>query len=245
MSDQFPFVWTADLDGLLPLPPMDRLRDTLDALGRFVEGSGLKAGDRLPAERELMQALGVGRSTIREAARQLQALGVVETRKGSGSYLLRPISAATIHMPLSITATGLREALLQTLDIRRGLEAEASALAAIRHTADDLARMSERLVEMERVHRLNGTAGPEDLLFHLSIYDAAQNPLFRQLLEQMREAFERFFTKPFDRPDFAGRSFPLHREMFDAIAARDPGLAREKTLAILDIVEEDIKDMSQ
>ncbi len=147
-----------------------------------------------------MQALGVGRSTIREAARQLQALGVVETRKGSGSYLLRPISAATIHMPLSITATGLREALLQTLDIRRGLEAEASALAAIRHTADDLARMSERLVEMERVHRLNGTAGPEDLLFHLSIYDAAQNPLFRQLLEQMREAFERFFTKPFDRP---------------------------------------------
>ncbi len=233
------------MDGLTPLPAMDRMRDTLDALGLYVERAGLKAGDRLPAEREMMQALAVGRSTIREAVRQLQALGVVETRKGSGSYLLRALSAATVHMPLSITATGLREALLQTLDIRRGLEAEAGALAALRHTPDDLARMDTALAQMERVHLRNGTAGPEDLVFHLSIYDAAHNPLFRQLLEQMREAFERFFAKPFDRPDFAGRSFPLHRELFDAIAARNAPLAREKTLAILDIVEEDIKDMSQ
>ncbi|WP_061977059.1 FadR/GntR family transcriptional regulator [Aureimonas sp. AU20] len=245
MSDQFQWFDGSVLDGVSPLPAMDRLRDTLDALGRHVERAGLRAGDRLPAEREMMQALAVGRSTIREAVRQLQALGVVETRKGSGSYLLRPLSAATVHMPLSITATGLREGLLQTLDIRRGLEAEASALAALRHTSEDLARMEVRLIEMERVHRLNGTAGPEDLLFHLSVYEAAHNPLFSQLLEQMREAFERFFLKPFDRPDFAGRSFPFHREMFEAIAARDPGLAREKTLAILDIVEEDIKDMSQ
>jgi DNA-binding FadR family transcriptional regulator len=61
----------------------------------------------------------------------------------------------------------------------------------------------------------------------------------------MREAFESFWDQPFERPDFARRSFPFHRELYDAIAARDPERARLKTLAILDIVEEDIKEMSQ
>jgi GntR family transcriptional repressor for pyruvate dehydrogenase complex len=95
------------------------------------------------------------------------------------------------------------------------------------------------------VHHSKGTSGPEDLAFHLAIYDATHNPLFKQLLEQMREAFERFWEKPFDRPDFARRSFPFHRTLFNAIAAQDPEAARAETLKILAIVEEDIKEMSK
>jgi len=230
---------------LTPLPSMDRARAVMNALADYIDRSGLKPGDRLPAERELMGALAVGRSTVREVIRQLQALGVVESRKGSGTYLLRTVSTATVHMPLSFDAAHLRDALLQTLDVRRGLEAEASALAALRRTEADLAVIEARLDEMERVHHEKGTAGREDLAFHLAIYDATHNALFPQLLEQMREAFESFWAKPFDRPDFARRSFPFHRELFDAIAARDADAAREKTLAILAVVEEDIRDMSQ
>ncbi|WP_411195845.1 FCD domain-containing protein, partial [Rhizobium sp.] len=99
--------------------------------------------------------------------------------------------------------------------------------------------------EMERVHLEKGTSGPEDLAFHLAVYDATHNPLFRQLLEQMRETFERFWEHPFDRQDFARRSFPFHRTLFDAIAAGDAEAARAETLKILDIVEEDIKEMSK
>jgi GntR family transcriptional repressor for pyruvate dehydrogenase complex len=97
---------------------------------------------------------------------------------------------------------------------------------------------------MERVHIEKGTSGPEDLAFHLAIYDATHNPLFRQLLEQMRETFWQFWEHPFERQDFARRSFPFHRTLFDAIAARNPGAAREETLKILAVVEEDIKEMS-
>jgi DNA-binding FadR family transcriptional regulator len=118
-------------------------------------------------------------------------------------------------------------------------------VAARRRTAEDLAIIEEKLDEMERVHLAKGTSGPEDLAFHLAIYDAAHNPLFRQLLEQMRGAFERFWEKPFDRPDFARRSFPFHRTLFNAIAAADPEAARAETLKILEVVEEDIKEMSR
>jgi len=217
----------------------------MTAMADFIARSGLKPGDRLPAEREFMEGLAVGRSTVREVIRQLQALGIVESRKGSGTYLLRSVSADTVHMPLSFDATHLRDVLLQTLDVRRGLEAEASAIAAIRRSEDDLKEIEAKLLQMEAVHHEKGTAGPEDLQFHLAVYDATHNPLFPQLLEQMREAFESFWEHPFERWDFARRSFPFHRELYDAIAARDPEMARQKTLAILNVVEEDIREMSK
>lgn len=228
--------------GLDPLPSVDRKSAILAALAGFIERAQLQPGEQLPSERELMQALRVGRSTIREVIRHWLALDIVEVRKGSGTFLKRPVSARTVYLPLSIVAE--RDALLQTLEVRRGLETEAGALAAARATAGDVEIIERRLIEMERVHMAQGSAGPEDLAFHLSIYDASRNPLFGQLLSQMREAFTSFWAKPFDRSDFAGRSFPLHRPLFEAIARHDPDMARRHTLAILAIVEDDIKRMS-
>ena len=236
---------TLEKHAMAPLPVMDRVRQVEGALVEFVERADLKPGSRLPAERELMSALGVGRSTIREVIRKFQALGIIDSRKGSGNYLLKPISTATVHMPLSIEAESLRDALLMTLEVRRGIEVEASMAAARRRTDNDIETMRLRLEEMERVHLAEGTSGKADLAFHLSIYDATHNSLFKQLLEQMREGFERFWSKPFDRPDFASRSFPFHRTLFNAIVAADTAAARQETLKILAIVEEDIKDMSK
>jgi DNA-binding FadR family transcriptional regulator len=230
---------------LTPLPNIDRTRQVIDVLSDFIETSKLQPGDRLPTERELTAALSVGRSTIREVITHFQALGVMETRKGSGTYLLKPVSKATIHMPLSMDTTHLRDVLLQTLEVRRGIECEAAMVAARKRTPDDLAVIETKLNEMERVHVAKGASGPEDLAFHLAVYDATHNPLFKQLLEQMRGTFERFWTHPFDRMDFARRSFPFHRTLFNAIVKQDSEAARCETLKILDVVEEDIKEMSK
>lgn len=254
MSDQFSVQMienakggrpAASRAGLASLPAQDRGKQVMDALADFIDSASLKSGDRLPTERELTASLGVGRSTVREAMQRLEALGVTRTLKGSGTYLVRPISAATIHVPLTLDAGSQRDTLLRTLEVRRGIETEASRIAALRRTAEDLAVIEEKLEAMERVHLAKGTSGPEDLAFHLAVYDATHNPLFRQLLEQMRGAFERFWEHPFDRQDFARRSFPFHRELFDAIRASDAESARERTLAILTVVEEDIVEMSR
>ncbi len=228
-----------------PLAPINRSKQVSDALLAYIERSQLEVGDRLPAERDLMEALSVGRSTVREVISHFQALGVVETRKGSGTYLLRHVSLETIHVPLTIDISDQRDRLLKTLEVRRGLEVEASACAALRRTEEDLVSIEQKLNLMEAVHIEKGTSGPADLAFHLAIYDASHNPLFRQLLEQMRDAFERFWDKPFDRADFARRSFPFHRTLFEAVAAGDPAAARRETTKNLDIVEEDIKEMSK
>jgi GntR family transcriptional regulator, transcriptional repressor for pyruvate dehydrogenase complex len=233
-----------------PLPrltPADRIAEVTEALSGFISKSGLEPGDRLPTERELMEALGVGRSTVREVIRQFQARGLVESKQGSGTYLVRVASREAIHVPLIIDlGTGvLRDQLLRALEVRRGLEVEASAVAAKNATPEDIEIMEEALEIMERSHLAHGTAGEEDRGFHLAIYDATHNPLFRQLLEQIQDAFDRFFAKPFDRSDFASRSFPYHRALFNAIRDKDIDLARSHTMQILDVVEEDIKEMSK
>lgn len=79
---------------------------------------------------------------------------------------------------------------------------------------------------MERVHH---AAGPEDLAFHLSIYDASHNPLFGQLLSQMRGAFFSFWAKPFPAPISPAGRFP----------STGPS-SRRSPPAILAAVEEDI-----
>jgi DNA-binding FadR family transcriptional regulator len=228
--------------GFTPIASAGRRDAILEALTGFIVQSGLKPGDRLPPERELMAGLQVGRSSIREAIGHMQARGIVEIRRGSGTYLKRPVTENTVYMPLSIASQ--RDGLLQTLEVRRGLECEASVLAAKRATREDIEEMRAALETMEAVHLREGTAGEADLVFHLSIYKAAGNPLFEQLLGQMREAFESFFSIPFNRPDFARDSFEFHRMLFDAIARRDPESARQHTLAILEVVEHDIVRMS-
>ena len=228
-----------------PLPPVRRARQVAEALSSYIDAAGLGVGDRLPAERELMAALAIGRSSVREAVSQLQALGVLETRIGSGTYIRKRVSAHTVHMPLSIDALSLADGLTMTLEVRRGIEIEASMAAARRRSPEDVARMEAALDRMERVHLSEGTSGAADLAFHLTIYDASGNPLFRQVLEQLRGHFERFWSQPFDRPDFAGRSFPFHRKLFEAIRDGDQAAAAAHTRAILDIVEEDIRDMSR
>lgn len=79
-----------DTQHIAALPPLDRVQQVSGAMVGYINKAGLKRGDRLPTERELMNALGVGRSTVREVIGRFQALGVVETRKGSGTYLCSP-----------------------------------------------------------------------------------------------------------------------------------------------------------
>lgn len=213
-------------------------------LATLIANDGIAVGSRLPTEREICAALGVSRSTVREVLRKWEALGVVEMRKGSGTYLRRRVSNDTIYMPLVLE--GKREGLLQMLEVRRGLEPEAGALAALRADAGALAEIEAKLVAMEAVFNREGCAGPEDLAFHLSIYDACGNPIFGQMLSQMRDMVDTLFSVSYVSEHlrtFASRSFPFHRQLFEAISRRDDAGARAHTLALLAIVEEDIRTM--
>ena len=227
------------MHGLEPVPAKSKLEAVVDRLVSFISSNRYSTGDKLPSERELMDALGVGRSSVREAVRKLEALKALEIRHGAGTFVLRTIQPGEILVPLAIREE--RGALLLALDLRRALECEAAALAAVRGTDADIANIEEKLQVMEKVHHEKGAALEEDEAFHRSIYEAAHNPLFDQIISNVRGPFLKFFSSEVKSTGIGESSFPLHRELYQAIADRDPERSRAKTIELLEHVAQDLR----
>jgi GntR family transcriptional repressor for pyruvate dehydrogenase complex len=225
---------------LSPIQTETRYFAVLKALAVFSMESGLKPGDRLPTERMLAEKLGVSRGTIREALKCWESLGVVEMRKGSGSYLLRPVSPQSLHMPLTVEGRDIAT-LLHMLDVRRALEAEAAAICAERATAAEIGTIQSHLEAMELVFFGPVEISAEaDWAFHRSIIDTANNPLITQIVDGLRSLMHRFWEQPLGIVNFGHASFPFHRAVFDAIAQRDARAAREQTMNLLETVRADL-----
>jgi GntR family transcriptional repressor for pyruvate dehydrogenase complex len=140
---------------LVPVAPARRLR-TLDGvffqLRDAILGGELPEGARLPNERDLAERFEVGRPTVREALRSLEALGIVEIRPGrsGGAYAARP-TEATLASALS-TLVSLRGASAQELaEFRLSFEADTAWWAARRADADDVAALEQLVAQTRRL----------------------------------------------------------------------------------------------
>lgn len=213
---------------LEPLVPRPNLAaHAASILARSIEDGSLKHGTRLPGEIELARQLGVSRPVVREAIAYLKAEGIVESRHGRGLFVNRQ---ETLKLRLGeIDAS--EKAILEFLELRRGLEVEAAQLAALRRTAQDLKRMEAAIAALNAADEAGEESAQHDLTFHLAIADAARNPQFRRVLQfvskpllasiQEMRAKDRGAAKRIDkrRAD--------HDRILDRIRARDAGGAGE------------------
>ncbi|MEI9427542.1 FadR/GntR family transcriptional regulator [Mesorhizobium sp. Cs1299R1N3] len=231
-----------DLNSLPPIQTTARDDAVLKALVGFVRAEALQPGGRLPTERILAERLKVSRNTVREALTRWEGLGLVERRQGSGTYLKAAVSPDMLHLPLTLAGGNDFTSLMQTLEIRRALEAEAAALCAERASPADIAEIERKLDIMEQAFRtLDGMSSEEDWEFHQAIYRVSGNPLFEQIIAAMHELFHRFWEHPLGVRDFGHASFPYHRTIYECIAARDPRGARDEALKLIATVEDDLK----
>jgi GntR family transcriptional regulator, transcriptional repressor for pyruvate dehydrogenase complex len=149
-------------------------------LDLFTSGS-IQAGTRLPPERLLAAALGVGRSAVREALAALEILGIVDVRPGSGTYLRGTASELlpqTLRWGLLIGERNTTE----LLELRSGLEIYVARLAASRATASDLENIALRVADMRATVGDFSAFARADLEFHNSLAEAAGN---RVLIDQL------------------------------------------------------------
>lgn len=209
------------------------------SLTAYVEAAGLKVGDRLPTERALSAQLGVSRPTVREALQTWQAMGVVEIRKGSGTYLSRDIRATSLHVPVTIDLE--REAVLYSLELRRSIETDAARLAAARALPEHVERLQDALEEMEAVYAAHGFAIRQDRAFHEALYVTSGNPLylqiFQQIITRIADGFNESTGNPFVTEPYADASQPDHRVLYEAVAAGDADRAADAVSRILNFVE--------
>lgn len=196
-----------------------RLREEL-AGGRWPVGS------RLPAEPELADQLGIGRSTLREAVRALVHAGMLETRQGSGTYV-RALAAES-----GFQARLRRAEVLEVYEVREALEVQAARLAAARRTGSDLAVLRTRLAARDAARQTTGDAQfvEADLAFHRAVIGAAHNLLLTEMFDSfeavLREALAAVVS---DRELDDVQVAPTHSRLVAAIEAGDPEAAEEAT----------------
>jgi GntR family transcriptional repressor for pyruvate dehydrogenase complex len=207
-------------------------RQVVDALYESLRSGQYRPGDRLPSEPQLAASLGVGRSAVREAIRELLALGVVEIRPGTGTFV-RGMRADLLLGPDSFRAALDRTVALELLEVRMIFEPEAAALAALRASSQDLVRL-RRDVEGLRTGLEQDRRPPEDLGFHLDLVRAAHN----SALLRISSAIIAFYEHDEAMPSY--RDFQEHMAVLAAIEGREPDEARHAMKAHLE-VEQNIR----
>jgi GntR family transcriptional regulator, transcriptional repressor for pyruvate dehydrogenase complex len=234
---------TADpaLQFLFPLDNPTKGIAVQDALVAMIDGAGLGIGDRLPPEVQMADRLGVGRSTIREAMNRWEGLGIIRRRRGDGTYLTARVRASQGPLPALIRLEG--EALLRLLDVRRVLETGTVRRAAEHATPDQRKKIASLCDDLLRIVGAGLPYREADWAFHGAISDATGNPLFGQLLVHLDHAFERSKDAPFGRSAFGLASFPIHRDLSDAIGRGDPDGAEAAISAIIDCVADEIRQI--
>jgi GntR family transcriptional repressor for pyruvate dehydrogenase complex len=198
----------------------------------------LKPGDPLPTERELTESYGVGRSSVREALRVLESKGVIRS-SGKRSFAVAEYGNPLNHsMNLLLT---LQEADLHDLfEVRRVLEVEAAALAAVRRTDDDLARMARAVDEMQEGLDSEERYIAADVRFHLAIAEATRNRISLHLMHAIRDLLHRALASIYHIPGSAERSLEQHEAILAAITKGDAGSAREAMRRHLTRVEGEV-----
>lgn len=173
---------------------------------------------RIPSETELMAGLGVSRGTLREAIKALAHSGMLEVRRGDGTYV-----RATSEI------SGAARRLYQDhkdehiLEVRVGLDTQAARLAARHATAGDVAAMRALLAEREEAWHAADYArwAGADWGFHERVAQASGNPLLHELYVSFGGVFHNDLLKQQRRSGFNGLPHEGHGELVDAIEAHD------------------------
>ncbi len=197
----------------------------------------LHPGDKLPSERELAETLSVSRSSIRDAIRSLELMGMVEPRQGAGT-IVREITANSVANPLTNALKRKKELMSELLDFRRILEPPLAARAATHASAEEIAEMEDILNRQETKLRKGESTIPEDSEFHYAVAMASGNSVVLKvldiLMDLLRETRERSLQVE-GRPQ---KSIAGHRRILAAIKRHDTEGAKAAMRRHIEDVEE-------
>lgn len=191
-----------------------------------IERRQLRPGDRLPAERELATRIGVSRPSVRAGLRSLSAMGVAQTRHGSGTYITE--EARLDARPLRLLAALHGFSFDQIFEARRVLELGIAGLAAERATSEQMAAMAEEVTGMFASVDDPSTFMTHDMRFHRAVAAGSGNPILAALVEMVSTLhFEQRRRIARTREQLRDMAI-MHRNIYHAVRAHDPERARRE-----------------
>jgi GntR family transcriptional repressor for pyruvate dehydrogenase complex len=236
--------------------PVRIFEQAVDQIRNLILSGELEIGEKLPTEMELSRLLNVGRSSVREALRVLEAEGLVEVRRGSGTYVTRNQPITSRAMDLKQWLKLREETLEQVLEVRESIEGLTAGLAAQHSTPeqievieDILKSTSQNLRKMDE----NGDNHEEyydelsrlDSAFHLQISQASGNDIANEIINHIIPSFQESNRAVIYLYRKALLMESEHREILEAIRAQDRRAAEISMRRHIQRVRQDILGVIQ
>ena len=180
----------------------------------------LKSGDQLPPERDLAEQFKVSRTSVREALRTLESLGLIEIRPGEGTFV-REVSVESLIEPLAQVILSHREAVAELFEARRLLEPAIAGLAARRATRDEIEEMERILEDQAKAVAAGMTGLTQDAAFHSAIAASVRNRAITRIVNALMDLLTQSREESLQTPGRPTRSHEDHRRILDAIRRRD------------------------
>jgi len=208
-----------------------RLRTLTNDITTLILDRGLLPGDPLPTEQDLMAELGVGRNSLREAVKVLQALGIIDTRHGFGMFVAQENLNAlqdslAFRGQLSLRHHG-HEA-NELVDVRQALETGLIGLAIQSVTEDHLQALDQVVSEMEERAAREERFVEQDKAFHRILFEPLDNQLLTNLLGVFWDVYRTIYDAIGTDPEITqpAKTAQDHRDILNAVRNRDVDTAR-------------------
>jgi len=197
-----------------------------------VDQGELRSGDRLDPERELAIRFGVSRPSIRSGLKTLAGMGVVQIRRGAGTFITAGPPALGSE-PLDFLAALHGISRKQLFEARTALEVSVAGFAAERATADHLVAIGDETVAMFGAFDDPDTFLVHDIRFHRAVAAASQNPALSAMVEMVASLFQKVRQRTIRWAQDLHDAADEHRAIYQAIRSHDPERARQAMAAHL------------
>lgn len=211
---------------LRPITRLTSAQNVAQQLLELIRTGALKVGDSLPSEKELVERLGVGRSTVREALQNLAALNVIEASAGHRTVIKSPTPAEIFRSDVLGFLIGdmLAEELLEA---REMIEPDCVRLAATRATEADLASIAAVLDEHEAHHLANRPVAEFGALFHIRLAEASHNRVAASFMTSILHIMKERGRRIDEIPNARRQEIDDHRAIFELVRTRKPDAAAQ------------------
>ncbi len=200
-----------------------------EQLTSFIVNGQWKSGDRIPPERDLSAELGIARTSLREALKAMEFVGMLESRVGDGTFVCPRSEFLAKPMLWAFTGTDPEE-LQDVVESRALLEVDLAGLAAARASQAEIDEIGET-IELMRSETTKGRSIFEaDMKFHLVIASAAHNEVLSHAVQLLRNMLRHWIYLKLQLPEVPGQVIQEHVAIFEAIRNRDSVAARASML---------------
>ena len=214
------------LRAVTPIPRTTLTAAAFEQLISYVVNGSWKAGDRIPPERELCQQLGIARTSLREALKAMELVGMLDSRVGDGTFVCPRTEFLSRPLLWAFTGTDHDE-LHDIMEARTIIEESLAGLAAERGSDQEIANIGLAVQAMRDSIARGDSILEADMAFHIAVSTAARNEVLRNAVQLLRNLMRQWILYKLLIPDVASMVLKRHIVIYRAILQRKPAAARK------------------